>query len=156
MVLESGSSMSSGIYESAGHIDSMYNTEAERQRPVVPEVTITHIDHQEDKTEQHEEESSEGVHKTFRPFTKESYERLVQADIQKRFKENKKANGDEGRLVDGEIVFDEVEDDLVKKCDPKLADSQPLPEKLGRIPKDLEGIALEEIDPHIKDKVRYL
>ena len=55
--------------------------------------------------------------------------------------------------MDGEIVFDEDTSAKMDR-DPKLADGMSLPEKMGRFPRELLGIPLEEIDPYIKDKVR--
>lgn len=97
----------------------------------------------------------EGIYnKTFRPFTKKSYEKLLRKEQEHKTAKKKNTDSDEGRLVDGEIVFDNDEDDTPKMTrDPKLVDGQTLPEKLGRFPKELEGIPLEEIDPYITHKV---
>lgn len=98
----------------------------------------------------------EGVERIFHEFTQESYARLVAKEIERKRKQERKGDEDnEGRLVDGEIVFDyDTEDHSLKITrDPKLADGQPLPEKLGRFPKELDGVPLEEIDPHIEEKV---
>lgn len=91
----------------------------------------------------------------FREFTKESYDRLLEKELERKLKVNVQKEGDsEGRLVDGEIVFDDVEEASAKSIkDPKLADGQPLPEKLGRFPKELDGVPIEELDPAIEDKV---
>ena len=97
------------------------------------------------------------VEKRFNEFNKESYERILEKELERKRKTEVKRDGDEeGRLVDGEIVFDDVEDESEKiTADPKLADGQPLPEKLGRFPKELDGVPLEEIDPHIEEKVGF-
>jgi len=106
-----------------------------------------------DKLSNKEEE--EDLSATFRPFTKQSFYRLCQREQQEKLKASNKRDVEEGRLVDGEIVFDDLDDDADKITrDPKLAEGQALPEKLGHFPKELEGVPIEEIDPHIKDKVR--
>lgn len=97
-------------------------------------------------------EEEERLKEPFRVFNKDSYKRLVDKEKARKLKEESKEE-EEGRLVDGEIVFDE-ESGPKQDRDPKLADGQALPEKMGRFPKELLGIPLEEIDPYIKDKVR--
>jgi len=101
-----------------------------------------------------DKETAEG-NKLFNIFTKDSYQRLLDRELEHKLKEAQKKNSDnEGRLVDGEIVFDDLDNDSEKSShDPKLADGQPLPEKLGRFPKELEGTPLEEIDANIEEKV---
>lgn len=100
------------------------------------------------------EKEEPGCRRVFRPFTKESYRKLVDRDIKRKLEEQRNPDGDEGRLVDGEIVFSDVADDKPRiKYDSKLVDGQPLPEKLGRMPREMEGVALEEIDPNIMEKV---
>lgn len=99
-----------------------------------------------------EEEEAEGI---FREFTEQSYEQLIIKELERlRKEETRHVNKEEAHLVDGEIVFDDVDEEAPKITrDPKLADGQPLPEKLGRFPRELDGIALEEIDPNIQEKV---
>ena len=96
-------------------------------------------------------EEEERLKVPFRVFTKESYIRLLEKERERKIREERKEE-EEGRLVDGEIVFDESTEDKQDR-DPKLADGMTLPEKLGRFPKELIGAPLEEIDPFIKDKV---
>ena len=132
----------------------------------VPAVTVTpHItaalagaaadqENMEDDSEEKadEEEEAEGI---FREFTEQSYEQLIIKELERlRKEETRHVNKEEAHLVDGEIVFDDVDEEAPKITrDPKLADGQPLPEKLGRFPRELDGIALEEIDPNIQEKV---
>lgn len=97
-------------------------------------------------------EEAERLKTPFRIFDKDSYRRLVEKEKERKLKEDDKEE-EEGRLVDGEIVFDE-EPGNKQDRDPKLADGMALPENMGRFPKELVGIPLEEIDPYIKDKVR--
>lgn len=119
----------------------------------VAEVTSIHTHISDDLTEEERKaaEEAERLKEPFRIFTKESLERLERDEEERKLKEANK-DEDEGRLVDGEIVFDE---DVTAKMDknPKLADGQSLPENMGRFPKELLGIPIEEIDPYIKVKV---
>jgi len=98
------------------------------------------------------EEEDESSKETFRKFTKQSYIKLIERENEQKRKEANNGE-DEGRLVDGEIVFDDDGETAPEK-DPKLAEGQCLPENMGRFPRDLLSIPLEEIDPNIKDKVR--
>lgn len=108
-----------------------------------------------DKQEEEEEEEGDSL---FHEFTRESYDKLIVAELErKQQEETRQVSKEEAHLVDGEIVFDDVEDDTPKIArDPKLADGQPLPEKLGRFPRELDGLPLEEIDPHIQEKVKLM
>lgn len=119
--------------------------------PIVPEVVF---DRPATSLELETEEEEQGQRRVFRLFTRESYKKLIKRDLDRKEKQRREPKGDEGKLVDGEIVFNEVEDNLLRvKPDPKLVDGQPLPEKLGRMPREMEGVALEEIDPNIMEKV---
>lgn len=97
-------------------------------------------------------EEAERLKEPFRLFDQNSYRRLVEREKAQKLKEQSNEE-EEGRLVDGEIVFDEDTNSKIDK-DPKLADGMSLPEKLGRFPREYLGMPLEEIDPYIKEKVR--
>ena len=97
-------------------------------------------------------EEAERLKEPFRIFDQNSYRRLVEREKSEKLKKEN-TEEEEGRLVDGEIVFDEDTSAKIDR-DPKLADGMSLPEKMGRFPRELLGIPLEEIDPYIKDKVR--
>lgn len=99
-----------------------------------------------------EAEEQERLKEPFRMFNKDSYRRLVEKEKERKLKEENKQE-EEGRLVDGEIVFEEESSSRPDR-DAKLADGMTLPEKMGRFPKELVGVPLEDIDPYIKDKVR--
>lgn len=97
---------------------------------------------------------AERLKEPFRIFDRASYRRLIEREKAQKLKEETNEE-EEGRLVDGEIVFDE-DTSAQQDRDPKLADGMSLPEKLGRFPRELLGMPLEEIDPFIKDKVLRL
>ena len=89
-----------------------------------------------------------------RPFTRESYDRLVAAEDSRRHEaQTKPDRAPEGRLVDGQLKFDLAETAVEPARDPTLAEGRTLPARLGPVPDELLGKPLEEIDPHIKDKV---
>lgn len=123
----------------------------------LPAVTVSKPnDVTEEKVENVEpDEEDDEEDKRFNEFTRASYDKLLVRELErKRQQETKKEARDEAHLVDGEIVFDDAEDESAKITkDPKLADGMPLPEKLGRFPRELDGLPLEEIDPHIQEKV---
>ena len=154
------------------YTEKQYTTaENEKERDVeleggVPAVTVTpHItaalagaaadqENMEDDSAEKavEEEEAEGI---FREFTEQSYEQLIIKELERfRKEETRHVNKEEAQQVDGEIVCDDVEEEGPRITrDPRLADGQPLPGKRGRCPRELEGIALEEIDPNIQEKV---
>lgn len=119
------------------------------------DITSIHSHISDELTDEEREaaEEAERLKEPFRIFDKESYKRLEKREHERKVRvENNEE--EEARLVDGEIVFDE--DGTAKQDkDPKLADGQTLPEKMGRFPKELLGVPLEEIDPYIKVKVTY-
>lgn len=114
----------------------------------------SHISGEQTEAERLAAEEEERLKNPFREFNKDSYRRLLEKEHARRIKEEKNEE-EEGRLVDGEIVFEESASTKQDR-DPKLADGQSLPEKLGRFPKELLGMPLEEIDPYIKEKVRIV
>ncbi|PAA93328.1 hypothetical protein BOX15_Mlig005983g2 [Macrostomum lignano] len=88
----------------------------------------------------------------FRPFDEASYQRMLRREEDyKRRVEERKRNGGEGKLVEGEIKFDddpEAEDDKVKR-DKELTEGCNLPERLGEFPDELLAQPIEEIDRHL-------
>jgi hypothetical protein len=95
----------------------------------------------------------------FRKFTPRSYRKLLKrAEEDKKKTEEKKNEIHEGRLVDGELKFDNTDDDEEKlERDPGLFEGGALPSYLSEdFPTELFRYPLEEIDPAIKDKVRAL
>lgn len=119
------------------------------------DIASVHTHRSDELTDEEREAAAEAerLKEPFRVFTTDSYKRLEREERDRKLKEETNNGEDEGRLVDGEIVFDEDQSEKLDR-DPKLADGQPLPEKLGRFPKELVGVPLEEIDPYIKVKVR--
>jgi len=111
----------------------------------------SHISQEKTEEELRAEEEALRLKEPFRVFNQDSYRRLVEREAARKLKEEN-AKEEEGRLVDGQIVFDE-EVEVKQDRDPKLADGMSLPEKMGRFPKELLGVPLEEIDPYIKEKV---
>ena len=89
-------------------------------------------------------------------FSKESFRRQnewMEEEAQKaRDREN---NTQEGRLVDGVLVFGDGEDDDEEKMDfdPFLQEGCNLPEDYPEFPKNLFGVPIQEIDKHIMDTV---
>ncbi|KAI0225114.1 hypothetical protein LSAT2_023983, partial [Lamellibrachia satsuma] len=93
---------------------------------------------------------------SFRPFTVDSYRRLLEREAEQAKKQVEKIPDQfqEGRLVDGELKFGEAESEEEKaEHDPDLVEGRGIPERLGEVPLELIGKPLEEIDPHIQDKV---
>ena len=123
-----------------------------------PEVTVTNEkgnqDDQKLSTTDEEETDEDSI---FAPFTPQSFENILIREAEdKRKAEEKKNAPQEGRLVDGELKFgdDDEEGDGEPKWDrdPALVEGCVLPESLGKPPKHL---LLEEIDPVLKEKVRF-
>ncbi|XP_069138424.1 sodium channel protein 1 brain-like isoform X2 [Argopecten irradians] len=89
----------------------------------------------------------------FRLFTDESWTKQLKKEEEKRKKEEKTGGIAEAHLVDGELRFDDDEEEAKKECDPKLKEGDLLPPDLGDIFRtDYYGKPLEEIDRFIKDK----
>ena len=92
-----------------------------------------------------------GSSSVFRRFTKTSYDLLLERTAEdRRLDEENKDKVDEGRLVDGKLVF---ETDVRAPHDPDLADGNALPQYFDEISKELMGTPLEDIDPNIRDMV---
>lgn len=91
----------------------------------------------------------------FTKFTKQSYKRLLEKEEEERKKaEEKAANPQEAKLVDGELKFDDEDEKDKLEKDPLLVEGNVLPEDLGAdFPKELYGKPIEEIDPYLKEKV---
>ncbi|XP_060073623.1 sodium channel protein 1 brain-like [Ylistrum balloti] len=89
----------------------------------------------------------------FRLFTDDSWAKQLQKEEDKRKKEEKTGGIAEAHLVDGELRFEDDEEEAKKECDPKLKEGDLLPPDLGDIFRtDYYGKPLEEIDRFIKDK----
>ena len=93
----------------------------------------------------------------FRLFTPESYERLlIKEEEEKRTALEKKNRPAEGRLVDGELKFDDEEEEgPPMERDPMLMEGNSLPEHLAEIfPPEYYTKPIEDVDQYIKAKVR--
>jgi hypothetical protein len=94
---------------------------------------------------------------SFRPFTKESYKRLVEQEASDKAKAaRKKSKAQEAHLVDGELIFGEGEDpgeEAIPERNPDLREGLVLREEYGVFPPSYIGKPLEEIDKGIRDKV---
>ncbi len=93
----------------------------------------------------------------FRLFTPESYERLlIKEEEDRRLALEKKDKPAEGRLVDGELKFDDDgEDGPPPDRDPLFIEGNNLPDDIAEIfPSELYSKPLEEIDKYLKAKVR--
>ncbi|CAH1797368.1 unnamed protein product [Owenia fusiformis] len=106
---------------------------------------IPNEENDDDKEDDEDEEES------FVLFTRKSYENLVHRDIERKQREKEKAKPKEGRLVDGELVYDDDDDDDAKERDPSLVEGNTLPSQY-ECPKKYYGKALEDLDKAIKDK----
>lgn len=91
----------------------------------------------------------------FRIFTPDSYIRLCQREEEERRKEaERRDQPTEGRLVDGELIFNEEDEGEKIENDPDLLEGNALPTHLAEVfPKELFSQPIEEIDEYIKDKV---
>ncbi|KAK2154498.1 hypothetical protein LSH36_267g03088 [Paralvinella palmiformis] len=102
-------------------------------------------------------EDSDEEESLFKAFTTSSYERLLIREKEDRERaEERKNNVNEGRLVDGELKFDDGEEGEDEKAepDPALKEGGPLPSSLDEeFPKKLLRKPIEEIDPAVRDKV---
>ena len=92
----------------------------------------------------------------FALYTKESFQEQLDQEEADRIKaQEKKDRPAEGRLVDGELKFDDDDDDPKnKERDPNLVEGSYLPEYMTHdFPSEYVGKPIEEIDPNIRDKV---
>ena len=86
-------------------------------------------------------------------YTEESWKIQVENEIAAQRKFEKTGGVAEAHLVDGELKFDDDEEEAKRDRDPKLVEGNVLPDELSDIFKsDLYGKPLEEIDKYIKDK----
>lgn len=101
-------------------------------------------------------DTGEGVTYKFRPFTEDSYQRLLLKEAKLKAVELEKKNKvKEGRLVDGELKWDDDEEEERPKRDQNLIEGNNLSDDLDvAFPKELVGKPIEEIDPYLNDKVR--
>ena len=102
------------------------------------------------------EELEEEQPNPFRLFTPESYERLIIKEEEDKQKALEKKNRPaEGRLVDGELKFDDEEEDgPPMERDPLFFEGNSLPDHLAEIfPPEYYTKPIEDIDQYIKAKV---
>ena len=130
--------------------DSSRGTDRARANDVTDAAAAAAGDEPEAETE--EEEAA----RRYRKFTKETYARQVEQQREEKLrKAERESQLQEGRLVDGVLVFgdgeDKEEDDV--DFDPFLQEGCNLPEDYPECPKNLFGVPIEEIDPHIKETV---
>ncbi|XP_064620216.1 sodium channel protein 1 brain-like isoform X2 [Lineus longissimus] len=109
------------------------------------------------KNSKKEEEDDEEGLVSYNPFTKESMTKVLLKEEEEKKKALDRLNKPkEGRLVDGELRFDDEDDDgddVNLDKDPALVEGNVLPEAhYGTCPRDLLGKPLEEIDRFIKDR----
>jgi len=90
----------------------------------------------------------------FRLYTENSWKNQLKKEEDARIKEEKNDGKAEAHLVDGELQFEDDEEEARKERDPKLMEGNVLPDEYGDIFRsDYYGKPLEEIDKYIKDKV---
>lgn len=90
----------------------------------------------------------------FRLYTTDSWDKQLQKEEEKRKKEARTGGIAEAHLVDGELKFDDDEEEAKKESNPKLKEGELLPPDLADVFRtDYYGKPLEEIDRFIKDKV---
>lgn len=102
------------------------------------------------------ETEAEEAERRYVRFTPEKYAQQVEQQAEEKRKELERASQlQEGRLVDGTLVFGdgEEEDEDKREFDPFLQEGSNLPEDYPEFPKKLYGVPIEEIDSHIKDTV---
>ena len=108
---------------------------------------------QEGDVETEEEEAA----RRYVKFTPETFKRQLVRQAEEKLKEQRASQLQEGRLVDGTLVFGDGEDDDEDKIDfdPYLQEGCNVPEDYPPIPRHLIGVPIEEIDRHIKETVGY-
>ncbi|XP_056021116.1 sodium channel protein 1 brain-like isoform X8 [Ostrea edulis] len=89
----------------------------------------------------------------FRPYDKKSWDNQIQKDRDAQRKLDKNNGKAVAHLVDGELKFEDDEEEARKTRDPTLQEGNILPDELSEVFKEeLYGKPLEEIDKYIKDK----
>lgn len=92
----------------------------------------------------------------FRPYDKKSWDNQIQKDRDAQRKLDKNNGKAVAHLVDGELKFEDDEEEARKTRDPTLQEGNILPDELSEVFKEeLYGKPLEEIDKYIKDKVNF-
>ena len=104
-----------------------------------------------------EYQTPEGQVYQFRPFDKEAYQRLLVRQAKLKAAELERKNRvNEGRLVDGELKWDEEEEEVPTR-DLALVEGNNLSDDLdAAFPPELVGKPIDEIDPYLIDKVSVL
>lgn len=98
-----------------------------------------------------DEEESKAL---FRQYVKKSWDDQLHREREAQKKLDKNNGKAVAHLVDGELKFEEDEEESKKTRDPALQEGNILPDELGdEFPNELFGKPLEEIDKYIKDKV---
>lgn len=90
----------------------------------------------------------------FRQYVQRSWDEQLHREKEAQKKLDKNNGKAVAHLVDGELKFEEDEEESKKTRDPALQEGNILPDELGdEFPSELYGKPLEEIDKYIKDKV---
>lgn len=90
----------------------------------------------------------------FRLYDRRSWDSQVQKERDAQRKLDKNNGKAVAHLVDGELKFEEDEEESKKTRDPALQEGNILPDELGDVfQNEYFGKPLEEIDKYIKDKV---
>ena len=100
--------------------------------------------------------NAEAAKEMYVRFTKQSYKRQIEwMDEEAQKARDREANSQEGRLVDGVLVFGDGQDDDEEKVefDAFLQEGCNLPEDYPEFPKNLYGVPIQEIDKNIMDSV---
>ncbi|XP_065944600.1 sodium channel protein 1 brain isoform X9 [Magallana gigas] len=89
----------------------------------------------------------------FRQYVQRSWDEQLHREKEAQKKLDKNNGKAVAHLVDGELKFEEDEEESKKTRDPALQEGNILPDELGdEFPSELYGKPLEEIDKYIKDK----
>lgn len=100
------------------------------------------------------EEPKEDVRSKLNLYTEESFKHQVENELAAQRKFEKTGGVAEAHLVDGELKFDDDEEEAKRDRDPALVEGNVLPlEYEDAYKSEYAGKPLEEIDRYIKDKV---
>lgn len=116
--------------------------------------SVTSNDSGDNSSDKEEENVNSDI---FKPFTYESYLRLLERERALKSHESKRAkHAQEAHLVDGELKFGTRDDDgpTLPPENPDLRDGAMLSKTFGKLPDHLLGVPIEELDPGIRQKVR--